>query len=75
MKVIWQNDNGVIYIGMVVCGYAVPVQEFKTFAELVADTQNQEAELIMRHNFIEYMFKENQNTRLSPKVIDYINNI
>ena len=58
-RVVWQTEDGKIYIGFIVLGYPVPVQEFKTLSEFMAYVQRYQAELIMYYEFIEEIFSHN----------------
>lgn len=51
-RIIWQIEDR-IFLGFQVLGYAVPVQEFKTFSEFVAYVQSYQAELISYYDFIQ----------------------
>ena len=71
MKIIWQTPDGKVYIGFVVCGYAIPQREFKTWAEFIAYVKVLREELIMCYDFAEYIY----SGKSSKPVKDFIESI
>ncbi len=69
-RIIWQTEDGKIYIGFSIGNYLMPVQCFETLVEFCGYVRSRQQELIQELDFLSYVFSNK-----SSNIAQYINSL